>query len=119
MNYTMTTPCPHCPFRTDIPGYLSEERMQDIIDALLSGKTFTCHKTTVPDEHDEGAMRDGPNAQHCAGALIFLEHLEAPNQMMRIAERLGFYDRTKLDMNAPVPDDQWELVDHHAMGSGR
>ena len=31
-----------------------------------------------------------------------LEHNQEPNQMMRIMERLGFYDRTKLDMDAPV-----------------
>lgn len=107
----MKTPCPHCPFRTDIRGYLRPERMEEIIDALLDGGTFTCHKTTVPDEED--GMVDGPNAQHCAGALIFLEHQERPNQMMRIAERLGFYDRTKLDMEAPVPDCEYELIEHH------
>jgi hypothetical protein len=39
---------------------------------------------------------------HCAGALIFLEKLDSPHQMMRICERIGYYDRTKLDMTAPV-----------------
>jgi hypothetical protein len=39
---------------------------------------------------------------HCAGALIFLEKREEPHQMMRICERLGMYDRTKLNMNANV-----------------
>ena len=41
---------------------------------------------------------------HCAGALILLEKLNLPSQMMRIAERLGMYDRRKLDMLAPVFD---------------
>jgi pSer/pThr/pTyr-binding forkhead associated (FHA) protein len=40
--------------------------------------------------------------QHCAGATILLERLNRPNQMMRWMERLGGYDRTKLDMDAPV-----------------
>jgi hypothetical protein len=24
MNFNMTTPCPECPFRNDIPGYLTK-----------------------------------------------------------------------------------------------
>ena len=76
--------------------------------------TFTCHETTVPDESDEGEMKDGPNAQHCGGALIILEKLERPNQMMRIAERLGFYDRRKLDMHAPVFDSIEDFIDAQA-----
>lgn len=42
--------------------------------------------------------------QHCAGALILLEKLDRPSQMMRISERIGMYDRRKLDMDAPVFD---------------
>lgn len=42
------------------------------------------------------------DSRHCAGALILLEKIERPSQMMRIAERLGIYDRFKRDMDAPV-----------------
>lgn len=119
MKYTMTKPCPHCPFRYDIPGYLTEERVCEITDALLSGQSFTCHETTVAAEDDDEEMVDGPNAQHCAGAMIFLELQDAPNQMMRIAERLGMYDRTRLDMDAPVFDDADTMVDHHRDATGR
>jgi hypothetical protein len=59
-------------------------------------------------------MMDGPNAQHCAGALIFLEHQDRPSQLMSIYERLDGYDRTKLNMDAPVPDCEYELIEHHA-----
>lgn len=117
MDMKLTTPCRDCPFRTDIPGYLRGERMEEIIDALHGDQTFTCHKTTVesePDDDGETHTVDGPNAQHCAGALIFLEHQERPSQLMRVYERLGGYDRTKLDMDAPVPDCEYELVEHHA-----
>ena len=113
MKMTMTRPCAKCPFRTDIPGYLTSERMEEIVGGLIGGATFTCHETTI--ESDDGEdMIDGPNAQHCAGALIFLEHNEMPNQLMRIYERLGGYDRTKLDMTSPVPQDEYELIEHHA-----
>lgn len=115
MKLTLVRPCAKCPFRTDIPGYLAADRMEEIIDALYSGATFTCHETTVEIEDDEdGEMVDGPNAQHCAGALIFLEHQERPNQLMRISERLGFYNREKLEMDSPVPDCEYELIEHHA-----
>lgn len=56
-------------------------------------------------------MKDGPNAQHCAGALILLEKMEQPNQMMRWMERIGAYDRTKLDMDAPVFGDTEEFIE--------
>lgn len=47
-------------------------------------------------------MVDGPNAQHCAGALIMLEHMQQPTQLMRIYERTNGHDARNLDMTAPV-----------------
>lgn len=67
---------------------------------MASGE-FCCHKTTEVSE-ETGDYSPKPESQHCAGALIFREKQNAPHQMMRICERLGLYDRTKLDMNAPV-----------------
>jgi hypothetical protein len=57
------------------------------------------------------AIPGDKNEQHCAGAAIILERLERPNQWMRISERLGFYDRTKLDMGAPVFADFDEFIE--------
>jgi hypothetical protein len=55
------------------------------------------------DDDDDGERaRDTSGEAHCAGALIMLERLGQPSQMMRIGERLGLYDRTGLDMEAPV-----------------
>lgn len=112
MNYDMTKPCAKCPFRTDVPPYLLPERVEEI-EAVLDRGEFTCHETTVPVEGDDGStdMEDGPNAQHCAGALILLEKLERPSQMMRICERLGMYDRRKLDMDAPVYESFEEMTE--------
>lgn len=99
MKFEMTTPCSECPFRTDIRGYLRPGRSKEIISALLSGQTFSCHKTN---EYLDGEVIETHITQHCAGALIFLEKNERPNQMMRWMERIGMYDRDKLDMEAPV-----------------
>jgi hypothetical protein len=116
--FDMKSPCPHCPFRTDVPGYLTKARAAEIARALECDGTFSCHKTV---EHDEetGEGYDTAKSQHCAGATILLEKLEQPNQMMRISERLRLYDRTKLHMDAPVFEDFGEFIDHHAAATGR
>lgn len=92
MDYSMTKPCDNCPFRSDKFFPLARGRVMGIVRA----PSFPCHKTTGEDGEISGKEKA------CAGLLILLEKENLPNQMMRISERLGFYDRTKLDMNAPV-----------------
>lgn len=103
MNYKLTHPCDNCPFLRDKPFGLHKARCEEIVHSLLSDGSFPCHKTIEYDE--EGEASHTPTTQHCAGAMILLEKLERPNQMMRIAERLWMYDRSKLDMEAPVYQD--------------
>lgn len=101
MKHDMTTPCDECLFRTDRPtGAFPLRRADEIATALLNDQSFSCHKTTTNLDRDNYH----PEAQHCAGAMIVLEKIQKPNQMMRIAERLGMYDHKKLDMAAPVYD---------------
>ncbi len=106
MNFTLRAPCPQCPFRTDITPYLHPERAKEIADMLTRQQgMFSCHKTVNYDDDDQEDVGNHiPTAteEHCAGALIMLEHMNQPNQMMRISERLGFYDRRLLKMDAPV-----------------
>lgn len=113
MSYKLTRPCAHCPFRSDIAPYLMAARVREIERGLERGE-FSCHETLDDDawqDDDEGEPEYNPSGQeeHCAGALILLEKLDRPSQMMRIAERLGLYDRRKLDMNAPVFDSFEEM----------
>lgn len=97
MKYTKTTPCDLCPFRNDQKRlYVSPERL-----AEMAAGEFCCHKTGESDE-ETGDICPTEKSQHCAGLLIMREKMEQPHQMMRICERLGIYDRTKLDMDAPV-----------------
>lgn len=110
MNFDLTKPCSDCPFRSDIRFHLAPGRTEDIIDSITRGQgTFSCHKTTVGGECEE--RQNNKDTQHCAGALIFLEKLDLPNQMMRIMERLGMYDRRKLDMEAPVYESAEEMIE--------
>ena len=95
MNYTMATPCDACPF---IEGSGFKLRS---LEAHANGE-FACHKTCELNEEGTYEAKANGKSLHCAGALIFLEKQTRPHQMMRISERLGMYDRTKLDMSAPV-----------------
>lgn len=110
MKFDMKTPCLQCPFRSDVHLYISADRAEEILDAITNGgQTFACHKTT--EFADDGEHVPSAGEQHCAGALILLEKIERPNQMMRIMERLGEYDRTRLDMDAPVYEDPDAMID--------
>ena len=42
-----------------------------------------------------------------------MERESSPNQLMRIAERVGHYDHRKLNMDAPVFEDRWAMEDHY------
>jgi hypothetical protein len=101
--YCKNNPCPECPFHDDRPGYLTRARVREIEKSLDRGE-FPCHKTTVPEVAGdaEGARVATRTSLHCAGALILMEKMERSSQMMRIAERLGMYDASKLNMDAPV-----------------
>jgi hypothetical protein len=94
MNYKLTTPCDSCPFLIG-SGFTFASLVRH------SSGEFGCHKACKLDE-ETSTYEPHAKTPHCAGALIFLEKQDRPHQMMRICERLGFYDRTKLDMDANV-----------------
>ena len=112
--YGMTTPCSNCPFRKDIPPFLRPERVREIQRSLVRSE-FPCHKTTTHDDDGDYVPKPGEE-MHCAGALILKEKLGQSSQMMRIAERLGMYDHTKLDMGAPVFDSFDEMYEAMCQG---
>lgn len=95
MNYAMTEPCDECPFLIG-SGFTYRSLVE-----YASGE-FACHKACKIDEETSTYVPRSDKTPHCAGALIFLEKQDKPHQMMRILERLGMYDRTKLNMDAPV-----------------
>ena len=98
MQYTMTKPCDACPF------LLGSGFARSRLNELASGE-FACHKACDLVENENGGdyyTERNEKTPHCAGALIYLEKLGKPHQMMRINERLGFYDHTKLDMTVQV-----------------
>lgn len=95
MKYNMTEPCDACPFLLG-SGFTFRALM-----GHASGE-FPCHKACELNEETGDFEARSDKTPHCAGALIFLEKQNAPHQMMRICERLGMYDRRKLNMAALV-----------------
>ena len=96
MKYTMTSPCDECPF-LDTPQMKRGFTLRRLTD--FANGQFPCHQTA---NSDSGEFVATDKSVHCAGALIFNEKRGYANQMMRICERLGFYDASKLDMEANV-----------------
>lgn len=115
MNYNLKSPCEDCPFRKDRPFPLNRGRSREIHRGISNdGFGFACHKTTT----ELGRDSDHPKAEHCAGALILAEKREQPHQMMRIMERIGLYDASKVNMEAPVYDSFEEMEEACAKRDG-
>jgi len=83
-----------------VKPYIHAARVVEIVGKTSDSPEFACHKTTTHD--DDGRHIPTDEERHCAGALILLEKMKQPHQMMRIMERLRLYDRRKLNMGAPV-----------------
>lgn len=94
MKYTQTTPCKQCPFT------MKSFPLRRLKEFASYGE-FHCHKSGIQDEETQEFIPTNESVV-CAGMLIFNEKRNEPNQMMRIAERLGIYDRSKLNMKAKV-----------------
>lgn len=110
MIFTRRTPCKHCPFRLDVPGFLRRARAIQIVHSLRDedGKTFPCHESLPRTDSSTKKV------VACAGSLIVTERDQGPNQMHRIAYRLGIYDPSKLDREAPCFNNFDEFIKHHA-----
>jgi hypothetical protein len=105
--FSLPTPCANCPFLIEPRFYLTPDRVDEIAESIREGATFSCHKTV---DRDDESIERGNRERQCAGVLITLEREDMLNQMMRIGERIGMYDRTKLNMDANVYDslDEWQ-----------
>lgn len=95
MKFDLKKPCKDCPFingsSTNVT--LAEGRLKGIVEDIRNDMSFICHKTINKQCREQ---------QHCACAMIFLERENRPNQMMRIAERIGCYDHKKLVMYVDI-----------------
>jgi len=100
MKFDLKKPCKDCPFikGSSTNTTLEEGRLRGIVEDIQDNDmSFTCHKTLGYDGKEA-------SEQHCAGAMIYLERIGQygkPNQVMRLAERLGMYKRDELAIDYP------------------
>ena len=106
----MVKPCAMCPFADPHQLWLNYERKVEIVAAIRADQPFWCHNTV-----DYGGDDDTPNvdkSEMCAGAVTLEEREGTLNQYGRVLERIGLYDRDKLDIDnlelVPYPTfDDW------------
>lgn len=92
--FALKRPCANCPFRIGQGSRFAmhPERLAEIIGAVA----FQCHKT-VDYRFDDPEARAGDRPQQCAGLMAVLDRAGQPNQIMQVAQRLGYLDPSALD----------------------
>ena len=114
VHMNLKKPCGEmCPFRRDcLPGWLGHDRAKGIALALEDGAVFSCHKTVNYDDDDE-PNRSTSNHEHCAGAMLTLMKEGRENTWMQVAERLGYWDRSRMEDEGNTFDNLDEFIEHH------
>lgn len=104
--FGLKKPCVDCPFRKDRDFPLTPARAQGLAENFRNDGTFSCHKTV--DYSNESGQGDASNATQCAGALATVLKDGVPNAPYQVAERLGMFDRDKLEMDSTFDTlDEW------------
>ena len=125
MRFNLKRPCARCPFRVDIPGYLTEAFARELGTNLLDDDSawFGCHKTTELVEDLETGDEDlscVESTEQCAGSLLFVLNIRGkPNIATRLASFLGTCDLDALDLTAPVAKSLAQFIEHHAAAHSR
>lgn len=115
--FSLRTPCKLCPFRIDVPPYLTRERAESIADDLRAGAPFDCHKTTVLGEDEEGEetlVCDPAVTKECLGSLATTLREGWMNQPALAAYRTGALDVERVRAHEqPVYDSLAQWVEAH------
>lgn len=100
--FDLKRPCVSCPFRKGMGSKFQLRRLKEIREATA----FQCHSTVdysaSDDDDDDDVVSKKGGAQQCAGLMALLHRENQPNQMMRIAERIGILDCAALDPEKEV-----------------
>lgn len=107
--------CAQCPFRTDVPAYITRERAAEIASALEHDRPFHCHKTVDYDEDEDGETV-ASGGTWCIGAAATMHRTDElrGNLSARLAEQLGFLSIDALDLDAPLSRNLAEWVERHS-----
>lgn len=109
--FEMKRPCSACPFLKVGGVRLTAGRVREVAANFITepGAMFPCHKTV---ESDDRQWARHAGWQMCAGGLLFAEKVRPtrPVTMIQLAERMGLYDRTRLDGAELVFDSLAEMT---------
>ena len=83
--YRCTEACDDCPFIAPEKLHISPERVDMIKEDLDNDGNFICHKTAYPEEFGKPDI----GRRMCWGAWKYLKDTDNPNQIMRLAQRMG------------------------------
>lgn len=128
MKFALRNPCKDCPFRSDreYPFFgrdqRGEARARELAASFTDNHLFPCHKTAdwVEDEdRDEIVQQRTEKTSACAGMVIMAEQDDRHSNILRIAGRLGFYDPTVMNMDAPVYRGYDAFIEDHTPSARR
>lgn len=108
--FDLKRPCANCPFRKECGKSfrLGTERLEEIFEAV----SFQCHKTVDYEHEDDPIRKQGNKPQQCAGLMSLLSRADKPNQIMQVAERLGYFDPSRLEHDAVYASLEDAIKDH-------
>ena len=107
MKYTLMTPCAACPYRADIPPFLSGAGRVRELQRHQDGE-FPCHKTTELDEDEK--LLNGEDTVACAGRMIMsMRAYNGFGTLDALAASAGWFKPEDLNLDAPVFDG-WDAM---------
>lgn len=113
MNLAMKKPCLNCPFLASGGIDLRPGRLEQIARSMVADDRtpFLCHKTVYgknssgrheEDEDGQDSYIAGKNDSVCAGSMIFLLKVGAPNVAMRMGAALKMIDFKDLEKSSEM-----------------
>ena len=123
----LKTPCKDCPFRNDRGHPFfgrdqhGEARVRELAESFTENHVFPCHKTADWETDDEtGYTRQVQNERTtaCAGMVIMSEHDPRGSNLLRIMGRMGEYDPSAMNMDAPVYHGYQAMIEDHTPHEG-
>jgi hypothetical protein len=106
-----TTPCPGCPWlRKSWPGYLGADTPEHFFRSSVPGENLMpCHMTIDYDGDSNWRVNQLPDADLCAGGLIFFRNFMKTPRRPVLAEAVSAVRKSVHVFTWP-----WEFFAHHA-----
>ena len=110
LSFNLKAPCRDCPFRSDIRPYLPQSTSRTVRPRSRT------HDLRLPRDRSLSATQrqarpfQPSNSASLHRRLILMHKTECQGDLQQLAERLEFYDRGELRMDAPVYDTFEQMI---------